>query len=139
MAAQSPDGDFITQAMFQSIPTVFSQHSVEKGGNVLGLDRETENVVMLLFTLAVKGLDQEAVAKEQVRLFADAMVAYAESLDSLVEWQYINYSYDWQDPLGSYGAENIAKIKAAASKFDPTGVFQTRAPGGFKITKNSGT
>lgn len=137
VAAQSPDGDFITQAMFQSIPTVFSQHSVEKGGNVLGLDRETENVVMLLFTLAVKGLDQEAVAQKQMRLFADATVAYADSLNSLVEWQYINYANDWQDPLGSYGAENIAKIKAAASKFDPAGIFQTRAPGGFKISKTS--
>lgn len=123
--------------MFQSIPTVFSQHSVEKGGNVLGLDRETENVVMLLFTLAVKGLDQEAVAQKQMRLFADATVAYADSLNSLVEWQYINYANDWQDPLGSYGAENIAKIKAAAAKFDPAGIFQTRAPGGFKISKTS--
>jgi hypothetical protein len=40
-----------------------------------------------------------------------------------------------QNPLGSYGAENVAKIRAAASKYDPTEIFQTRAPGGFKISK----
>lgn len=125
--------------MFQAIPTVFSQHGVANGGNVLGLDRETENVVMLLFTLAVKGVDQEVVAKQQMQVFANATVAYAESLGSLVEWQYINYAFDWQNPLGSYGAENVAKIKAAALKYDPEEVFQTRTPGGFKITQNRGT
>lgn len=86
MAAQSPDGNFVTQAMFQSIPTVFSEHSVANGGNVLGLDRETENVIIILFTLAVKDVDQEAVAKQQMQVFANATVAYAESLGSLVEW-----------------------------------------------------
>lgn len=125
--------------MFQAIPTVFSEHSVANGGNVLGLDRETENVVMLLFTLAVKGVDQEVVAKQQMQVLGNATVAYAESLDSLVEWQYINYAFDWQNPLGSYGAENIAKIKAAALKYDPDQVFQARTPGGYKITQNRGT
>ena len=31
--------------MIQPIPTLFAQHGVEKGGNVLGLDRATENLV----------------------------------------------------------------------------------------------
>ncbi|KAI1867503.1 hypothetical protein JX265_007305 [Neoarthrinium moseri] len=139
MAAQSPDGDFITQAMFQSIPTIFSQHGEEKGGNVLGLDRETENVVMLLFTLAVNGEEQQAVAQEQMRKFGEATMEYASSIDAAVEWEYINYSYDYQNPLASYGDANIAKIRAAAAKYDPSGVFQTRAPGGYKITRSSGT
>lgn len=139
MAAQSPDGDFVTQAMFQSIPTIFSEHSVANGGNVLGLDRETENVVMLLFTLAVNGEEQEVVAKEQMRQFGQATMEYAASIDATAEWEYINYAYQQQNPLGSYGAENFAKIQAAALKYDPTGVFQTQAPGGFKITRSNGT
>jgi len=138
VAAQSPDGDFVTQAMFQAIPTVFSEHSVANGGNVLGLDRETDNVVMLLFTLAVNGVEQEAVAKQRMQVFGNATVAYAASLDSLVEWQCINYAYDWQNPLESYGAANVAKIRAAALKYDPEGVFQTRTPGGYEITQNRG-
>lgn len=139
MAAQSPDGDFVTQAMFQSIPTVFSEHSVENGGNVLGLDRETENVVMLLYTLAVNGVEQEAVAQEQMRKFGAATMEYAESIDAAVDWVYINYAYEQQNPLASYGADNVAKIQAAALKYDPSGVFQTIAPGGFKVTRTNGT
>lgn len=139
MAAQSPDGDFVTQAMFQSIPTIIAQRGAERGGNVLGLDRETDNVVMLLFTLAVNGPEQEAVAKEQMRQFGEATMEYARSLDAAVEWEYINYAYDWQDPLATYGQENIDRIRAAAAKYDPSGIFQNRAPGGYKITWSGGT
>ncbi|KAK8062946.1 hypothetical protein PG997_015043 [Apiospora hydei] len=138
MAAQSPDGDFITQAMFQSIPTVFSQHSEERGGNVLGLDRESDNVIMLLFTLAVNGADQERVAREQMRKWSDGVMEFAQSVDAAVQWQYINYAYDYQDPLTSYGEVNVAKIMDAAAKYDQAGVFQTRSPMGFKISNRSG-
>lgn len=40
-----------------------------------------------------------------------------------------------KDPLASYGPENVAKIRAAATKYDPKQVFQKRVPGGFKISK----
>jgi hypothetical protein len=59
--ATSDNPDFITQCMFQSIPTIFSKHGVEKGGNVLGLDKEDRNAIMLLFDIAVKTADEEAL------------------------------------------------------------------------------
>lgn len=40
-----------------------------------------------------------------------------------------------QDPLASYGPESVKKMKAAAKKYDPFGVFQKLVPGGFKISK----
>lgn len=42
---------------------------------------------------------------------------------------------NFQDPLGSYGPRNVAKIREVAKKYDPKGVFQNKAPGGFKISK----
>ncbi|KAK6836250.1 hypothetical protein PG987_006745 [Apiospora arundinis] len=138
MAAQSPDGDFITQAMFQSIPTVLSRHSEERGGNVLGLDREPDNVIMLLFTLAVNGEAQERVAREQMRKWGDGTMEFARGVGAAVEWQYINYAYDYQDPLTSYGEANLKKMMDAAAKYDPSGVFQTRSPRGFKVSNRSG-
>ncbi|KAE9992997.1 hypothetical protein EG327_006966 [Venturia inaequalis] len=128
--------DFITQAMFQAIPTVFSKHSIERGGNVLGLDRETKNGIMLLFNIAVKGdADTEARARQKLRATTDELHEFAKKEGGLIEWQFLNYADSYQDPLGSYGADNVAKIRAAANKYDPKGVFQTRAPGGFKIGK----
>ncbi|KAH6616246.1 hypothetical protein C7974DRAFT_401462 [Boeremia exigua] len=133
--AETPDPDFITQCMFQSIATSFSEQSIAKGGNVLGLDKETDNVVMLLYDIAVKTPELETLARTKLQASAKAMKEYAASLDGLVDFAYLNYADGSQDPLGSYGPANVAKIRAAAAKYDPKQIFQTRAPGGFKISK----
>ncbi|KAF2010251.1 FAD-binding domain-containing protein [Aaosphaeria arxii CBS 175.79] len=131
----SADGDFITQCMFQSIPTIFSKHSVERGGNVLGLDKVDKNAIMLLFDIAVKTPEEEALARPLLRSYGRKMQEFAAKKGGLVDWQFLNYADSYQNPLGSYGAENVEKIRAAAAKFDPQGIFQTKAPGGFKISK----
>lgn len=49
--AQSMDGtssEWMMANMIQPIPTLFAKHSVERGGNVLGLDRAVENLVCML-------------------------------------------------------------------------------------------
>ena len=78
--------------MFQSIATGFSAHSTEKGGNVLGLDTQESNVVMLLYALAVRTPELEALARVRFRASLEAMKEYAASLDSLVDWTYLNYA-----------------------------------------------
>lgn len=49
------------------------------------------------------------------------------------KWIYLNYAERDQDPIGSYGSENVGKLQAASKKYDPTGLFQTNVPGGFKL------
>lgn len=136
MLAQSPDGDFITQCMFQPLPTIFAKHGTERGGNVLGLDRITDNAVLWLATLAVKGADQEEFGRAKMIKWVKGVEDYAKSVGSDVDWKYLNYAHDTQDPLAGYGAENVELIAAAAAKYDPEGIFQTRVPGGFKISKS---
>ncbi|KAJ4408181.1 hypothetical protein N0V91_003530 [Didymella pomorum] len=133
--SETSDTDFITQCMFQAIAPSFSSHSVAKGGNVLGLDKEKDNAVMLLYNIAVKSADLEVLARKKLRASGEAMRKFAADMGGLVDWTYLNYADGYQDPLGSYGAENVAKIRAAARKYDPDQVFQTRFPGGFKISK----
>jgi hypothetical protein len=129
------DPDFITQCMFQAIPTVFSKHSIERGGNVLGLDKVEKNSIMLLFDIAVKTAEEEAIARPLLASYGAQMQKFAASKNGLVDWQFMNYADREQDPLASYGSDNVEKIRAAARKFDPQGIFQTKAPGGFKISR----
>jgi uncharacterized protein YqjF (DUF2071 family) len=121
--------------MFQAIPTVFSKHSVERGGNVLGLDKVEKNSIMLLFDIAVKTAEEEAIARPLLASYGAQMQKFAASKNGLVDWQFMNYADREQDPLASYGSDNVEKIRAAARKFDPQGIFQTKAPGGFKISR----
>lgn len=46
---------------------------------------------------------------------------------------YQNYASAEQDVFGSYGATNLAKLKAISKKYDPSGVWQTLQPGYFKV------
>jgi len=48
-------------------------------------------------------------------------------------YKYLNFAASFQDPLGSYGGVELGRMREVARKYDPTGVFQTQVPGGFKL------
>lgn len=58
---------------------------------------------------------------------------YSRSLDAQVDYYYMNYADGTQDVLSSYGEENVRMALDVARKYDPTGVFQKRVVGGFKL------
>lgn len=58
---------------------------------------------------------------------------YAESIDGMLDWSYLNYADRSQNPLASYGQQSVARLRDAAEKYDPEQVFQKLCPGGFKI------
>ena len=51
---------------------------------------------------------------------------------------YLNFAAQFQDPICAYGKENVAFMHEVAAQYDPTGVFQTLVPGGFKLSKACG-
>jgi hypothetical protein len=60
---------------------------------------------------------------------------FLDGSDGAEQLVYLNYAGSGQDPLGSYGSDNVAFIRATAAKYDPTGAFQKHVPGGFKISR----
>ena len=68
------------------------------------------------------------------------LTTYLKSAGALKDFQYINYAFQDQDPLGGYGDVALSKIKAASQKYDPGQIFQKLVPGGFKLaTAGKGT
>jgi hypothetical protein len=59
--------------------------------------------------------------------------AFAKSKGTLNDFEYLNYAYKTQSPITGYGADNVAKLKAASQKYDPFQIFQKFVPGGFKL------
>lgn len=57
----------------------------------------------------------------------------AREMGMLHEFVYLNYANQDQNPILTYGPENVASLRAAARKYDPRGVFQRQVPGGFKL------
>ncbi len=103
---------------------------------MMGLDRIKEDCILLVWAIEVDTPELNAtVGAPALKAAIDEIETYARSVDGDVAFRYLNYCDGTQDPLGSYGEENIRLMREAAAKFDPEGVFQSRVPGGFKISR----
>ncbi|KAJ5740862.1 hypothetical protein N7493_000734 [Penicillium malachiteum] len=131
----SVDWNFVS--FLQPFPSLFGKKGNERsGGNVLGLDRMKKNhLVYLLFLSWDDSRDDSLIRYAGSQIIAQVR-AYAESIGQDHPYLYLNYADKSQNPLRGYGEENFNKILRVAKKYDPTGVFQTQMPGGFKVTKS---
>jgi hypothetical protein len=139
LKAQIPDGDFITQCLFQPLPAFFAQRSIESGGggNVLGLDRQSENALLWLAAIMVRTPEQEKFAYKEAQGWVQHVREFAATIPGgNREWEYLNYADGSQDPLASYGPGSAQKLHDVSKKYDPEQVFQKLAKGGFKIVKS---
>lgn len=84
------------------------------------------------------GKDQDDLFEAQGAWLIDKVKEYTVTVGADNEYIYLDYADEIQDPLGSYGADNVYKMRAVAQKYDPKGVFQRQVPGGFKISKVCG-
>jgi hypothetical protein len=82
-----------------------------------------------------QGAEQDALFQGVGADLINGIREYAESIGADNPYLYLNYADNTQDALASYGSENVKKMKAAAKRYDPFGVFQRLVPGGFKISK----
>ncbi|KAI1080778.1 hypothetical protein F5B20DRAFT_570237 [Whalleya microplaca] len=107
--------------------------SAKKGGNSLGLDPSLGPIVSiaLLMYWVDAGVDEKILGAAREALENIDREAEARGLG--IPFKYMNYAATFQDPIGSYGAENKAKLQAASRKYDPEGVFQKGVPGGWKL------
>ncbi|KAI1323092.1 FAD-binding domain-containing protein [Xylariaceae sp. FL0255] len=128
--------DFFTQLFLQPFPSYRWGYGAKGGGNVLGLDNLTNNA--LLYTAGV-GLMSEDGPRDQANALMITMRQeledYAKEVGGSMEFVYMNYAGADQIPISTYGKENIELIRDVAKRYDPTGVFQTLIPGGFKISQ----
>lgn len=158
-------GLFEWTLVFEALPSIWLKHSEKNGGNSLGTGPQDGNAFGMNFCLFQK--DISVFASKQFTQTNEAIVFYIEaqwndttaSTSSLIQGSaakviqqidriaqskalkhdliYLNYANANQDPLASYGEENLNNLKAVARRYDPKGIFQTQVPGGFKVS-NSG-
>ncbi len=107
--------------------------STKKGGNSLGLDPSLGSLVSIAFLTYWNNRDDDEKILGPFRRALEKLREDAKSRGTLVDYTYMNYSYTFQDPIGSYGAKNMKKLQEVSKKFDPEGVFQKGVPGGWKL------
>ncbi|KAI0869148.1 hypothetical protein GGS24DRAFT_479766 [Hypoxylon argillaceum] len=83
----------------------------------------------------VRASEQAAFAYPKVKAWLAAVKEFAATIDGNLEWTYLNYADKSQNPLASYGAKNMRRLKAVATKCHLGQVFQKLCPGGFKLSE----
>ncbi|KAI9885726.1 MAG: hypothetical protein M1823_002492 [Watsoniomyces obsoletus] len=117
----------------QPISRDMLRRSNSLGENSLGLGPEDGDLIAYQLTLIWDSPDNDAafIALQESVVEQCTTAAREAGLDH--PWIDLTHAYATQDPLSSYGADNLARLRSTAKKYDPDGVFQKLVPGGFKL------
>ncbi|KAM5349599.1 hypothetical protein ACJ41O_006104 [Fusarium nematophilum] len=107
------------------------------GGNIMGSLGESDEP-LLLFNPAMRFDDPKgaALVYELIHKILTATKKKAQDLGKDNEYLYLNYASQFQNPVGSYGAESLRLMREAAAKYDPKALFQNLRAGGFKLDQS---
>ncbi|KAJ4346461.1 uncharacterized protein N0V89_010390 [Didymosphaeria variabile] len=128
------DADALIPAITLQVITIpMLRNFAKHGGNALGLSKEDGPFLLIdSSTMWADEADDERILRTHRRII-ERSVEEAKKRGLFVEYIYMNYASQFQDVIPSYGAENHARLKAVAKKYDPQGVFQVLQPGYFKL------
>jgi hypothetical protein len=129
--------NYTASFFLQPIPTYFSAVGQRNGGNMLGLERFSGNAILWTCGVFVLNGDEAmlAIAKQELNRMTVKLNDFLAKEETMLDFIYLNYAESMQDPLGSYGEDNVAFLKNVAQKYDPAGWWQTMVPGGFKLSR----
>ncbi|KAK6197121.1 hypothetical protein LQW54_010916 [Pestalotiopsis sp. IQ-011] len=125
---------FSTIMDFQPFPSYYANFSTTKGGNMLGLERDMRNKVLVALGVSLLDADsrqQYPLVLQKVTAANERIVALV-SLESDQQFVYLPYADARQDPIGSYGAANVQRIRDAANKVRHDRLFPAQGAGWFQ-------
>ncbi|OAF99159.1 FAD-binding domain-containing protein [Paraphaeosphaeria sporulosa] len=101
------------------------------GGNSLGLDSNKDVLSVIYLGITMDTRDDSVVSS--FRSLFTTLQSHSKSANLLHPWLFWNYAGIGQDVIASYGTASVANMKKVRTKYDPSGVFKTLVPGGFKL------
>ena len=81
-----------------------------------------------------KGPNDEEAVRAACKVIVDKCEEVSKKNGTYLPFKYANYSSRDQNPLSTYGEENLRKLKEIALKFDPEEVFQKLQNGGWLVS-----
>ncbi|RDW81344.1 FAD-binding oxidoreductase [Aspergillus mulundensis] len=113
-----------------------TSHSVnaaqDRGGNPFGLPAVKHQIFLILADYT--NPTDAPLIQDAMRKIVNAVGGVAKKNGTYLPFKYANYAAPDQDPLGSYGAANLASLRIIAGKYDPGGVFQYLQNGGWLVS-----
>ncbi|KAJ4387626.1 hypothetical protein N0V93_008223 [Gnomoniopsis smithogilvyi] len=117
----------------QPVPRTLTEASEARGGNPMGIAKEDHQWWTTLVDWANES-DDEMVRSVSVAT-TEKWRELGEDRKSYMDYLYHNDASRDQNPIATYGADNIARLKEIAANFDPNQVFQKLQKDGFLLSK----
>ncbi|KAF1848040.1 FAD-binding domain-containing protein [Cucurbitaria berberidis CBS 394.84] len=107
----------------------------KNGGNALGLDAAKGPYFIMNMSSRWKNAADDAAILKFFSTIIKQVKAEAQKKGLDNAYIYMNYASQFEDPIASYGAGNVGRLKQVSARYDPAGVFQNLHPGHFKLVK----
>ncbi|KAK3376365.1 hypothetical protein B0T24DRAFT_618528 [Lasiosphaeria ovina] len=131
--AFDPAGGVVWNIAFEPLPSIMLARAGKRGGNILGLGPTDGNAFVVLLSAFWSRPSSTAAVTQAARRALAEIESRGRARNLLKRFRYLNYAGPFQDPISSYGADNVEFLRHVGEKYDPTGFFQSHVPGGFKI------
>ncbi|EUC40011.1 hypothetical protein COCMIDRAFT_41583 [Bipolaris oryzae ATCC 44560] len=104
-----------------------------QGGNVMGLRGSDAPLVVCSFGWEWSYKSDDKIVINGINAVLEHSVSAAKERGLHHPFKYMNYAALNQDPIKSYGKDNIEFLKRVQAMYDPDRVFTVLVPGGHKL------
>ncbi|CAG8980498.1 hypothetical protein HYALB_00013099 [Hymenoscyphus albidus] len=132
LAAQNTTGANQTFTI-QPIPRNLAEQGLAKGGNPMGIP--TENHQWWTTLIDWKDASDDTVVRQVSIDTANEWERLAKARGLWLPHLFMNDASRDQNPVASYGTDNIQKLKNIALKYDPSQLFQKLQNSGFLLSQ----
>ncbi|GAP89749.1 putative FAD binding domain-containing protein [Rosellinia necatrix] len=122
-----------TGIVIQPFTSAAVQHSASTGGNPVGLKEGLQN--HMAYSLEWADNVNDEAARVAITKLTEKVEAITKARGLYLETKIMNDAGYNQNVLASFGPKNLKRLRDIASRYDPTGVFQTLQNNGFLLKK----
>jgi hypothetical protein len=132
--AQIPAANIsIIELDWQPIGSLWLGASTANGGNALGLDASKGTYLCYAEVVEWIGSSYDNIVAEWTVSTTYAINNATQAAGLYDPFNYMGDAAGFQTIFSGYGAANEAQLLSTSRKYDPSRLFQTLMPGGFKI------
>lgn len=113
--------DVIWALVLEPLPDVFYARAADS--NALGLGDRTGPLVVAALSITWRNAQDDKLVSTTADKLLDAIAKEARQLGGLDPFIYLNYAGQFQDPIRSYGAESVSRLRQIQQKYDPKGAL----------------
>ncbi|KAE9369157.1 FAD-binding domain-containing protein, partial [Stipitochalara longipes BDJ] len=105
----------------------------QRGGNSLGIFPDDGALVVINFNMRWSNASDNMELRRLFKLLIERSKHAAKEHGAYHRFIFQNHAFEEEDVFGSYGLENLRRLRQIRQKVDPEGVFQILQPGYFKL------